>query len=801
MGLTRPRLRPGRTAPDGELTNSSSEADSPKFGDSRSLTHSKQKYGPFSKPVLALLLICSVGMGLWYSSLFLQPLSAETTPGKGIPQPTHPSPPLSSRIGASDKPQPKQQVHVEEDKNILTIYLEPTTSLPSNTYPLPRRKTSAAKLQKKTFPDFQPDCSQPVLASSLDFPIDNFPDDDPFLPWIHDYFVDGTASDGSARVKFVAQNKRRCDTGEEREGIMRFMEPQMALFQPVPVREEHVQNSNGTTSVIYRLSSPAVATAKETRFICRFHNAAGVVHTTLSEYPFNYEFVAWRKHKGAMFVKKGRDVEHFEYSQLLFYCPVPAPFRDALLIQNSGQHPKEQKDPTSNANKPFVWLDLVPIRTPARDGQFLFTPEHTGPEEWDSLNHFNTTHAFGEDHVLPAVEDSGRWANLPLCPAVSKPPALLTTTTTTQPSSSTSRKRNSNRLVACTWTAATYHRRGDTTQVGDSVARLKEWIVFHQLVGLDHIYIYDNTALNTTEQEMSPLQEIAREFLGFVTLHPWPAKICNNNRPNHKNPGERSSQYAAEASCRERYGPLTDWMAFIDTDEYLVPMRNASWETVLQEAEDQGTHVLKMRSSRGKPRTNLMEVVDDPVVCHNPSPVKTRLPTEACIVPRRNETFLRVYNCDYIRPPRPERFARAMKQIYRPAFVLSHFVHYSTITASIARYYKDAPDPSKFIRRVQTSDWGDAFLDELTQGVLVHTKSVMPHETMTRNATCWLGSKHVCQVGYTCPDSLPFDDKLHQKNVFHAENGSFCNCWVNRHLEDYLVPRLEAALKSALTVS
>jgi hypothetical protein len=145
----------------------------------------------------------------------------------------------------------------------------------------------------------------------------------------------------------------------------------------------------------------------------------------------------------------------------------------------------------------------------------------------------------------------------------------------------------------------------------------------------------------------------------------------------------------------------------------------------------------------------------------------------------------------------PNALPWAMNQIYRPAFVLSHFVHYSTITANIVLYYKDSPDPSKFIRRVQTSDWGDAFLDELTPAVLVHTNSVLPHETMTRNATCQLGSKHVSAVGYTCPDSLPFDDKLHQKNVFRDENGSFCNCWVNPHVEGYLVPRLEAALKSA----
>jgi hypothetical protein len=42
------------------------------------------------------------------------------------------------------------------------------------------------------------------------------------------------------------------------------------------------------------------------------------------------------------------------------------------------------------------------------------------------------------------------------------------------------------------------------------------------------------------------------------------------NRPADDNPGIRSSQYAAESSCRTRYGELSEWMTFIDTDEYLV---------------------------------------------------------------------------------------------------------------------------------------------------------------------------------------------------------------------------------------
>ena len=82
--------------------------------------------------------------------------------------------------------------------------------------------------------------------------------------------------------------------------------------------------------------------------------------------------------------------------------------------------------------------------------------------------------------------------------------------------------------------------------------------------------------------------------------------------PAHKNPGERSSQYAAEASCRERYGASTEWMSFIDTDEYLVPMqRNEQgdyhWKPVLDEMGTKGISIMKFLSSRGLPRVDLME--------------------------------------------------------------------------------------------------------------------------------------------------------------------------------------------------
>jgi hypothetical protein len=50
-------------------------------------------------------------------------------------------------------------------------------------------------------------------------------------------------------------------------------------------------------------------------------------------------------------------------------------------------------------------------------------------------------------------------------------------------------------------------------------------------------------------------------------------------------------------------------MAFIDTDEYLVPMKSDTWKDVLEEMDANGIKILKMKSSRAKPRLNLMEYV------------------------------------------------------------------------------------------------------------------------------------------------------------------------------------------------
>jgi hypothetical protein len=117
---------------------------------------------------------------------------------------------------------------------------------------------------------------------------------DPFLPWIHDVFPN---QDGS-KIKFIAQNRRRCRTGSKYDENVNRLVPQVALMQSVSVQridESRAQSlapelwhppadttdtststsssSAQTQTPRYRLApyNEAATDGMFTRFICRFH--------------------------------------------------------------------------------------------------------------------------------------------------------------------------------------------------------------------------------------------------------------------------------------------------------------------------------------------------------------------------------------------------------------------------------------------------------------------------------------------------------------------------------------------------
>jgi hypothetical protein len=380
----------------------------------------------------------------------------------------HPFASLSS--WPNDIPIPPSRISMDvinqRDHKMLTIFAQ-----------------SGSKLIKKVFPH-KIDCTQPYLH----FPINV--DEDPYLPWIHDYFImdsklDGTLSvdgDGRQRIQFIAQNRRRCETGKGKEDVMKFWEPQMALFQPVAIRV--LSNDSRQIALVAPEDN---ATHPETRFICRFHDFLDVnlepIHgtkilTTFSDYSFNYEFINWRKRGDKpMFVKTGPDVEIFDYATLLFSCPIPNMLQAAQ----------------------FMLVDLIPIRTPARyDEGYMLTKEHVGDIEFEKLHRFNTTKHYGNKALpVPPLEELGRYENIPVC----RRPQM----------------HNKTRLTACTWAAASYKRRGGKISVDDAPKRLKEWLIFHRLVGYDRIVVYDNT-----QGEELPFKAVADSFPEFVTYIQWP---------------------------------------------------------------------------------------------------------------------------------------------------------------------------------------------------------------------------------------------------------------------------------------
>ncbi len=85
-------------------------------------------------------------------------------------------------------------------------------------------------------------------------------------------------------------------------------------------------------------------------------------------------------------------------------------------------------------------------------------------------------------------------------------------------------------------------------------AYLREWLLYHKLAGVSHIYLYDNESTDDTAA-------IAKSFAeeGFVTYTFMPG---------------RSRQMPAYNDALRRFGRENRYMAFIDADEFLFSPEN-----------------------------------------------------------------------------------------------------------------------------------------------------------------------------------------------------------------------------------
>jgi len=628
-----------------------------------------------------------------------------------------------------------------------------------------------------------------------DFPVDEYPSQDPFLPWIHDIFP---SHDGT-HIQFVAQNMRRCRTGKNEDDILAKMQPQVALFQDVAVKRlttseietlegsatDNNKDSPTDTTTRYRLASHDEADddGMSTRFICRFKPSG---EETLSTYNVNYEFATLRKGGQHSFTKEGRDLKSLHTSQFLFQCPVPPSLQSQIKDGSSVQN-----------DVPSIFVDLIPIRTPPRYGNPIeFLPprykEHAVSEG------FNPDDAWGREHILPKIVDSGRWENLPICkpslhqyephaldmkslPSAQKSIAKVKDPKDDEEGNGTGSSVKKHRLIACVWASASYHTRGERFSIDDGQRRLKEWLTYNFMTGFDHIYVYDNTMAHTPDTDLSSVTNL---FPDQVTRIPWRAKVCNNNKNNVDSPGERSSQYAAESSCRLRFGPHAEWLGGFDIDEYLIPLgKYNSVPPLLDKLDEEGTKIINFGSWRAWPRRKFIEepkTLTGSRNCGNNQPCfEVRVPPET--------TMLQAYNCDRQRGQK-RKVMPAEKQIYRPDYVKLHFVHFTTMTElSVMSKTETLAAGLKYRPRI-SSDPASRYSDEESEGTMLHTKAMATQDTAGWQKACKSEASGTCRIGNPYPPGA-FED-----NVTHDEDGWLYNCFVNDKVDDYWVPKLEKAL-------
>ena len=667
-------------------------------------------------------------------------------------------------------------------------------------------------------------------------------DADPFLPWIHDVVVDAATG---TNLDIVAHNKRRCrrDPRYFRKDID-HLEPQVALMQSIPIQQLFFNSSNMTSTIPnewkdtprspnehwYRLVpiEQADPNSRETRFLCQFHTlrptsntnmAVGVekvvVGETWSTYPYNYEHANYQHRRGQTanpMLTRPMSPDHVDgihneqvwNAMLHFRCPIPLEIQQRLMLHDYDDIPS-------------FYVDIVPVRTPPRENVTGYAPPILQVSTFDPLAEWGT------DHILPPVRHSGRWANIPICPSRVRVPKVTTpsaatgaaataatkhpvsshasrTTAVISSGSTTNSTSKPRFMVGCLWASAVFSERGSSTWDTHTIERLLEWLTYHlEIAGFDHMVVYDNTEAHTN---VTSLQSATDLFPSSkVTRIPWKHRVCNNNPYEHPNAGERSSQYAAEASCRVRYGPTTEWLAFFDTDEYLIPSGN--WSSIrdwLQMGVQQGTigpdtHILSFYETKAFLNYRFTEpFVNDAV------PECTSHCTDCdCRQKRSNATYLESF-CEPF--PFPREFPKTkakMKQIYRPAFVLNHFVHYATVTNFVhTRPHHPRVVGWPYERRAK----------EFTEAYMVHTKTRSPPRT-----SGWKSSHKPCGVlPHKCPVGLafPFYQGRNATNtntsdmttlrkhrwgkLVHPEFGFPFNCWELEKVQHDLAGRLHAVL-------
>ena len=126
----------------------------------------------------------------------------------------------------------------------------------------------------------------------------------------------------------------------------------------------------------------------------------------------------------------------------------------------------------------------------------------------------------------------------------------------------------------------------------DEAPYLIEWLEFHKLVGVERFYLYNNNSSDNTLDIVQPYIQ-SRE----VVLHDWPFS-----------PKQQASAYE---HCLKEYKQESEWIAFLDLDEFLFPTEKEKLTEVLEEFDSLpavGVNTLTFGSSGHETRPEGLQI-------------------------------------------------------------------------------------------------------------------------------------------------------------------------------------------------
>lgn len=104
----------------------------------------------------------------------------------------------------------------------------------------------------------------------------------------------------------------------------------------------------------------------------------------------------------------------------------------------------------------------------------------------------------------------------------------------------------------------------------DEALYLKEWIEYHKLIGVERFILYNN---DSADDFITILQPYIDQ--GVVELIDWPSAL--------KNRSHLEDQKKAYKDCVIRYKNQTYWLAVIDIDEFIVPVKHENLADFLKQ--------------------------------------------------------------------------------------------------------------------------------------------------------------------------------------------------------------------------